>query len=272
MADSLLLASDEDDHRLDATKDQRMRTTASLLLASSFSLVVACQGRIEPDYSLLEEQEAEVEAEQPETEDEVVLACVGNNACLADRLGDRVTVETAPNHKNPEDIRDGLIHGGQPGVATPAPAPSALLEGTCAGDLFTQTGMDNPGIELHVLSIGDAGEDAEVRVFVERQEAVALVLSSYASTTWIVDFAPGARITEIVLNGEGDQHVQTADHIAVTKLIGEQSLGGFGVGGQDDKERQATATLIQGAESVTGLRLKSFAGCAQGTAFSIGGE
>lgn len=237
------------------------------VLLSLFAVAVfcGCQGRVEPDWSLIDPP-----ADEPVIDDEVVCEDAAR-ACLPPSA---VTPEVARPavHKDPDEIRDGLI-GGQPGVSSPAAPVEPYVEATCSGgELFSDIRVSPDDTELHVISVVDAGEGEEIRLFVSRQASMALVLSSFAPARWVVEVADGVRITDVVLNGNGDQQVVISASAAITELEGEQSLGAFGIGGVDEKDRLATMDLIRGAEEATGLALTSFHGCPTGTSFSLRGQ
>ncbi|HCH63338.1 MAG: hypothetical protein CL927_12425 [Deltaproteobacteria bacterium] len=153
-----------------------------------------------------------------------------------------------------------------------------LSEGTCNDVFYSWSAYAHGQPELHIVSVyesngGHGGRPGSITVNIDRPGNVVLVLSSYEPVEWTVNERSGTTIDEVILNGYYDQRLVAGATGATVSTHTYYGTGSFIVacsyewpsstGGCD------TVGLVSGAESMTGLRLSSYAGCYHGREFSV---
>jgi len=117
-------------------------------------------------------------------------------------------------------------------------------------------------VELHVIGIYEAPVDGgEVRVRVDRQASMVLVLASYDPVHWVVEAGDGADIRQVFISGYRDQTAEVPGGIPVEIRVLTSTGEWWNYGYGDDCGGGDTPDLIGNAEAASGLLLRSFHGC-----------
>ena len=162
----------------------------------------------------------------------------------------------------------------------PNPGPAVQYKATCTpgqGVLTTYVAPTPGTPELHLMGVyethsnhsGDSHPEGEASVYVTRTTPLVLALSSYEPVHWTVNAAAGARIQRIILNGLYNQRVTAPQDIPVEVHAGSAWLGSYAYAWPSSSGGSDTPRLVSALEQRTGLSLSSFAGCYQGTSFTL---
>lgn len=163
--------------------------------------------------------------------------------------------------------------------------------GACSGlpDVVSPNGCSEAGnyaeyntvgdeTALHVVGIYESRSDhdvdshptGEVTIRLEKAGPAVLVLSSYEPTHWRIEVGEKAELKEVILNGYHAQSADVPGCVPVTVHSYEQT--GDLLGGEFPWSwpSYAGTSLVDAAESATGLQLTSFRGCYRSDYFVIG--
>jgi hypothetical protein len=146
-----------------------------------------------------------------------------------------------------------------------------VVEASCvANDLSTFVEPMAFDHELHIIGVYQPTAGA-ITVHVDRVGIpITLVLSSYEPVNFTLVLAPGVELVEVILNGYNFHTVMGQGGATVTDLSGVGNyLSACGYIIPDNQGGCDTAGLIAGAENLTGLTLQSFAGCYEGSEFTL---
>lgn len=163
------------------------------------------------------------------------------------------------------DETTGTSTGEETGGDAPVPA------GLCVGnDLTTFVEPMPQAEELHIVSVYQPTGGA-ITVAISRADIpLTLVLSSYVSTSFTLVVGPGVLLEQVILNGYESHTVQGQGAASVTDLSGKfDYLAACGYFWPENDGGCDTPGLVANAEALTGLTLASFAGCYEGSSFTL---
>lgn len=148
-----------------------------------------------------------------------------------------------------------------------APVPTGMC---IANDLTTFVEPIPQAEELHIVSVYQPTGGA-ITVTIDRADIpLTLVLSSYVSTAFTLVVGPGVLLEQVILNGYEGHTVQGQGAASVTDLSGQfDYLAACGYFWPENDGGCDTPGLVAGAEALTGLTLASFAGCYEGSSFTL---
>lgn len=148
-----------------------------------------------------------------------------------------------------------------------APVPTGMC---IANDLTTFVEPMPQAEELHIVSVYQPTGGA-ITVTIDRADIpLTLVLSSYVSTAFTLVVGPGVLLEQVILNGYEGHTVQGQGAASVTDLSGQfDYLAACGYFWPENDGGCDTPGLVAGAEALTGLTLASFAGCYEGSSFTL---
>lgn len=149
--------------------------------------------------------------------------------------------------------------------------PPPILDAMCiANDLTTFVEPMPQAEELHIVSVYQATNNAITVDITRTGVPMTLVLSSYEPVAFTLTLAPGVLLDHVILNGYEPHSVQGQGGAMVTDLSGQFNyLAACGYFWPMNDGGCDTPGLVMGAEQLTGLQLTAFAGCYEGSSFSI---
>lgn len=152
------------------------------------------------------------------------------------------------------------------GGSTGGPANGPDHAADCMLDVHVEPVIGQP--ELHVIGVYEASGDhsisAPASVHVDRPGEVYLAVLSYEQVTWTVTAGADTSITQVNIGG----HEASSASAPMGTTIVNQSSGG-GLTYAYEWTDPDTAGIIASLEAQTGASLASFAGCYQGSDFTI---
>lgn len=146
----------------------------------------------------------------------------------------------------------------------PVNAPDHAAD--CMLDVHIEPAIGQP--ELHVIGVYEASSDhsisAPASIHVDRPGEVFLAVLSYEQVTWTVTAGAGTTITQVTIGG----YEASSANAPMGTMVVNQSSGG-GLTYAYEWLDPDTAGIVATLEAQTGASLSSFAGCYQGTDFTI---
>jgi hypothetical protein len=157
---------------------------------------------------------------------------------------------------------------------TPAQEPVIVEHSSSSSAPWVSRTYDtHSSLELHIIGIYES-ESRTVAVRVDRTAPMVLALTNYGGncdTTsgvhhWVVTTGPGAAVGKVMVSGIEPQRVTVPEGVQVESYSGERWLG---VGYGEDCGGGNTLEMISKVERASGLKMKSYHGCYEASAFTF---